>query len=330
MKVYDVKTVPKKNTSFSLIGICVSYHYLDTLQFMLPVNYLHFEKILLITQEDDIETIEFCKKFENVIVLLYNFTNNNKKFDKFGALNYAQKMAYTYYPDSWYLIIDSDIILPNNIIDVLNNEKLNTECIYGAMRINALKSSELLDKSDLLNNKKLINFIYNNILFSKNHPPCILGCFQLYKKKNIYHRGNIQSCEWGDYHFAHDHFTLFCNIENISYIHLGPSCKNWNGKIEGFNDDIYISLDNIFYECYKNIKNKYYNKKRQLVNTESKEINKIEKRKKMMITFFKVPPKSIHTIPSYPAFLFAKKKQNQVSIVSPFVPIRLLCKHLVP
>jgi len=68
---------------------------------------------------------------------------------------------------------------------------------------------------------------------------------------------------------------------------LGSSGKNWNGKIEGFNDDIHISLDSIFYECYKNSKNKYYNEKRQLVyTTASKKNEKMVKQKKMMITFF--------------------------------------------
>ena len=47
-KYNNVRTKPKKNNVISLIGICVSYNYFDTLQFMLPVNYLHFEKIYLI------------------------------------------------------------------------------------------------------------------------------------------------------------------------------------------------------------------------------------------------------------------------------------------
>ena len=90
IKIYNVKTPPQKNISFPLIGICVSYNYFDTLKFALPINYLHFDKIYIITQEDDIQTVEYCKKFDNVNVLFYDFKNNNKKFDKYGALNYAQ------------------------------------------------------------------------------------------------------------------------------------------------------------------------------------------------------------------------------------------------
>ena len=199
INIYDVKTFPQKNTSFSLIGLCVSYNYFDTLQFMLPINYLHFEKIYLITQEDDIEKRE---------------------------------------------------------------EKLNPECIYGAIRNNVSKSSELLNKLQIINNNK--NWIYNNIIHAKHNPPCIIGCFQLYKKQ-VYNRSNIGNAGQGDYYFGHDNFNIFCNFENILYFHLGPIAKNWYGKMESFIDDINISLNDIYYKCHKKLNNKYYNEKREIV-----------------------------------------------------------------
>jgi hypothetical protein len=253
----DIKIQPKKNTIFPLTGLCVSYNYFDTLKFMLPINYLHFEQIYLITQIDDIITIEFCKQFSNVTVLFYNFKNNNKVFDKYGAIKYAQQIMYKKYPNNWYLIIDSDIILPNNFIDILNKD-LNPECIYGATRNNLLKSSELLYKTDILSNKKNINFIFNNILHVKYKPPSILGCFQLYKKK-CYQNANFNNAGHGDYDFGYKNFKLFCNLENILYFHLGPSQKNWNGKVEYFIDDINISLNDIYYNCNIKCKNIYYN-----------------------------------------------------------------------
>ncbi len=271
-QIYDVKTPQTKNNSLSLIGLCVSYNYFDTLQFMLPVNYLHFDKIYLITQTDAKATIEFCKKFDNVIILFYNFKNNNKKFDKFGALNYAQKIAYMDYPESWYLIIDSDILLPNNFIDILDKENLNPECIYGAIRNNVLKSSELLNKTQIINSDKNKNIVFNNILHSKGNPPSILGCFQLYKK-HVYHRLNLNNASWGDYCFGYDNFKLFCNLENISCFHLGESGKNWDGKIISFIDDINIQLNDIYYNYNKRVNNIFYNTKCELVkygNTKNK------------------------------------------------------------
>lgn len=264
--IQNSNTPPKLNTTFSLIGLCVSYNYFDTLQFMLPVNYLHFNKIYIITQPDDIETIEFCHKFNNVVVLYYNLRNNNKKFDKYGALNFAQKKAYIEYPDSWYLIIDSDILLPNNFIDILNSEKLRHRCIYGAIRNNVNMASELFDKIQIINNPDNINLAVNNILYLKNNqPPAILGCFQLYKK-HVYQRENLTNAGHGDYCFGHDNFNIFCNLENIIYLHLGTSeDANWNGKTKSFNVNTIISIEDMYYMCCKKINNSYYNKKRKLI-----------------------------------------------------------------
>jgi hypothetical protein len=146
MNIFDIRVQSKKNNVLPLIGLCVSYNYYDTIQFVLPVNYLHFDKIYLITQPDDTKTIELARCFENVEIIFFDFKNNKKKFDKFGALNYTQKIVYKNHPDSWYLIFDSDIILPNNLIDILIKENLNSDCIYGAIRNNVLKTSELLNK----------------------------------------------------------------------------------------------------------------------------------------------------------------------------------------
>lgn len=265
IEIYHVKTPPKKNSTISLIGICVSCDYFDTLQFMLPVNHPHFEKIYLITNENDKETIEYCKKFDNVNVLFYNFTNNNKKFDKYGALNYAQEIVYKKYPESWYLIIDSDILLPNNLIDILSTVKLNPECIYGAIRKNVLKLSELLDKKKIINDHKNKKIFFNNILHFTNKPPSILGCFQLYKK-HVFHSDDYNNCGFGDYSFGHKNFDLFCNLENIIYIHLGETGKNWNGKIVHFTkDNNNISLEDIYYTCFKRCNNIYYNKNCKMI-----------------------------------------------------------------
>jgi len=262
MTIFDSKIKPPKNNSLPLIGICVSYNYYDTIKFVLPVNYLHFDKIYLITQVDDAQTIEFSNSYGNVKILFFNFKNNNKIFDKFGALNYAQKIVYENHPDSWYLIFDSDIILPNNFIDILIKENLNSECIYGGFRNNVLKTSELLNKKQIINKNK--QFLYNDILHFKNYPPCILGCLQLYKKK-VYHRNNMDNTGYGDYYFGHDNFNMFCNLENIIYFHLGESGINWGGKVISFIDDIGISIDDIYYICKKECNNIYYNLNREII-----------------------------------------------------------------
>jgi lipopolysaccharide biosynthesis glycosyltransferase len=258
----NVRIKPNKNELLSLIGICVSYNYFDTLQFMLPVNYLHFTKLYVVTQEDDKQTIDFCKQFDNVVVLLYKFKTADKTFDKYGALNYVQKIVYEEHPDSWYLIVDSDIILPTNFIDILIYEQLNPECIYGAVRYNLSQSSELLNKSRIIQKNK--TWKYNNILWNSS-PPSIIGSFQLYKKKDVYHRNDFKDAGTGDYIFGYDNFNLFCNLENMYVLHFGQANKNWSGKTVSFINDGHISLEDIYYSCNITASNIYYDNKCDIV-----------------------------------------------------------------
>lgn len=167
----------KVNKKLPIVGLCISYNYYDTLKFMLPANYMHFDKLYIVTQKDDTATVNLCKKYKNVKTLFYNFSSNGKKFDKYGAMRYAQHIIYKKYPKHWYVNIDSDIVLPNNAIDILTKQKLDKNNIYGIRRKEVLKSSELVNKNKLteidVGDKR------------------ILGFFQLYKKKHI----NIQNTQ---------------------------------------------------------------------------------------------------------------------------------------
>ena len=240
-------TLAKKNTSFSLIGLCVSYNYLETLQIMLPLNYNHFTHIYLVTQEDDIQTIEFCKYFDNVEVILFNFNNNNKKFDKYGGLNKIQELAYKNYPDSWYLIIDSDIILPANFIDLIKSQNLNENYIYGGYRNNLNKLSDIYL---FLDNK--LNFDKHNYKIWKKQV-MILGCFQLYKKHYHHALDDTSHINYGTAGYFDLKFTeLFKTRKylDLIFLHLGNETgenvkNNWQGKVIDFNIDINIDINKI-------------------------------------------------------------------------------------
>jgi hypothetical protein len=252
VKIYNVTVPPPKNTTFPLIGLSVSVNYFDTLQFFLPCNYLHFQKIYIITQEDQIQTIEFCKMFDNVIVLFHDFKNNNKHFDKYGGLNYAQEIAYRDYPESWYLIIDCDIILPNNLIDILNIDHLNPDCIYGTTRYICQSASNILNK-----HKYTCGNEY------KTFP--VIGFFQLYKKK-VFHRANMNhGAFFGDIYIVSDNFDVSCCLEDLLCIHLGTISKNWGGKVVSFINDINLECKQIYYKYDRRIHNKYYNKEGKIV-----------------------------------------------------------------
>lgn len=268
----------KKNNIFPLIGLCISYNYFDTLKYMLPINHMHFEKLYIVTHEDDINTIKFCGNFDNVEVLLYNFVNNGKRFDKYGAMNYAQHVMYKTYPKHWYVNIDSDIILPNNFINILKKEDLNDNCIYGIVRNEVLKSSELMDKNKLLEKNK--NF--QSYLF-RRQSNLIVGFFQMYKK-HIYQNINFDNAAHGDINFCYS-FELQKNLKNMHCFHLGPTVKNWNGKIADFIDDKKISLTDLYFNVETKIK-----ERKPLVKDIIKKVKKIKysNKNKTRIPFSKI------------------------------------------
>ena len=186
----------------------------------------------------------------------------------------VQQIVYEKYQNHWYLIIDSDIILPNNFIDILIKEELNEECIYGALRNNLDKSSDILNP--IIPDH---HWVFNNIIrdhskaFHFSHSPSILGCFQLYKKREIFYKNSNDSFLRGadyDYHFGYDNFDLFCNLENLVYLHLGRAGINWKGKVENFNNDCNINLNQIYFNCNIKCKNIYYDKHRKILNIKNK------------------------------------------------------------
>ena len=232
------------NYFFPLIGICVSYNYMDTLKFMLPINYRHFSKIYIVTQKTDISTINFSRKFDNIKVIFYELVNSNRKFDKWGAIKFAQKIIYKQYPLHWYLIFDSDVILPANFIKILENSNLKNDYLYSGVRTNIPKSSEILS----LHSKNYDNEPMNQMF---------LGSFQLYKQplyQPIFHRSDTRrgTAEDGDIYFN----RLFKNkqiLTNLVYLHLGPRTgtvkNNWRGKKYFFKDDININLRQFIFSC---------------------------------------------------------------------------------
>jgi hypothetical protein len=232
-----------KNDTFPLIGICVSYNYYDTLQFFLPVNHMHFEKLFIITQKDDEKTINLCKKFKSVKVLFYNFNKNNKVFDKYGAINHAQKIVYKKYPNHWYINIDSDILLPNNFVDLLKNKNLCEDYIYGILRTGVLKTSQLMNKNDELEKYKL--YIKEKQIDLNSFRKSVIGYFQLYKKQ-IYQGVDYINAAKGDIQFSRK-FDNYLYLNDIQCFHLGPTGKNWSGKTDDFIDDVNICEKELFF-----------------------------------------------------------------------------------
>ena len=79
-----------------------------------------------------------------------------------------------------------------DLVIILEQEQLHEDCLYGGMRLNVEKISQLHDKRKIMVNST--NWVFNDILYNAKLPnpyskhetcPGILGCFQLHKKKSL-------------------------------------------------------------------------------------------------------------------------------------------------
>jgi FkbM family methyltransferase len=132
-------------------AIIVCKNYSDYLKITLPLNKKHFDNIVIVTSADDVGTQDLCQK-HNVNYIIYNdFNKNNAKFNFGGARSYGlQNLKY----NDWVIIMDGDIIMPNNFRELFNLDKNDINKFYGSYRRFV---PSIRDYSDLINNIKSIH-----------------------------------------------------------------------------------------------------------------------------------------------------------------------------
>jgi hypothetical protein len=202
-----------------IIAISVSTNYDDILNIVLPQNYKFFKEWFIITDKDDILTLDILIKydFKNVKVLYYDFRNNNAIFDKGGAIQFAQLLINNRYKASniCILLIDSDIYLPDNFDDLIDKINIMENTLYGTEKRN--------DYYSYNNFKK--NIIDREFEYSQSY----VGYFQMYINNINYLYNNSKDASHCDLEFR----DLFANksiIRNLVVKHLGKGGINWQGR----------------------------------------------------------------------------------------------------
>lgn len=208
-KEQPVKKPRKENT----ISITVCVNFADKLLHSLECNSKFLKKLYVVTDPKDKASIDVCKKFPNVEVLLCpDAFKNNAKFNKSGLIKFAQVKITPLHREDWIIIIDADTIIPPNFwTEVIHFEQqflLNT--IY-LMKRKIYESTE-----DLLAGK-----------FKKAEIGC--GFFQLYYDKTRMYSDYSESAAVCDILFQ----QLFRNQKTLNgyCIHLGICGLDWDGRI---------------------------------------------------------------------------------------------------
>jgi len=203
----SIRQPNKSNT----IAITVCVNFADKLKLMLEANTAFLAKVYVVTDPSDKSTLEVCKLYTNVSVILCSDAfKNNAKFNKSGLIKCAQVALTPKHREDWIIIIDADTILPNNFWSETVKGIFSDDTVY------------------LLKRK-----IYKSLedVKSDTHSGVQDGCgfFQMYYKKNRMYGDYSESAGVCDVLFQ----QLFKHQKELNgfCIHLGQNGLDWNGRI---------------------------------------------------------------------------------------------------
>lgn len=202
-----------------LVGITVSTNYSDLLGEVLASNLAFFDHWVIVTQESDVATRQLLEGREAVTVLFWDPRAEGRTFDKGTAIRIAQEWAYREFPDSWYLILDSDISLPKEFHSVRQSMKgLPRWRVFGASR------RDYHRQSDFLAGRSGIAYKGSDQVY---------GYFQLYALPVL--SDASMDASWVDIDFR-DLFPRYELLPDLTVAHLGAKNANWKGRgpTEGF------------------------------------------------------------------------------------------------
>ena len=171
-----------KNT-LGVVGITVCVGYSELLELALRSNTTILRHIYVITKIDDIKTIKICEEYDNVETIYYdflvdrNFMNvhlkryndghmpnkpdmreefiqhridaaNDGGFNKGGGLRLGQQVAAKNNPDCHQLIMDSDIVLSDEMRPALNIDLVPGMLYVPTERRDYHKMKDYINKSN--------------------------------------------------------------------------------------------------------------------------------------------------------------------------------------
>jgi hypothetical protein len=196
-----------------VVAITVSTNYADLLDLVIRANQSFFDHWIVVTQEGDTATRSLVESRDDMSIVFWNPTAHGRLFDKGSALRAAQSLAYQKFPDCWYLVLDSDIALPENFGRLQSQlRKLDNRKIYGAQRM------EFGSYSDFLNQRNGVPYEASNAVF---------GYFQLYAlplKTKWSHDASRVDIDFRDLFFWRE------VLPDLTVSHFGVRTENWQGR----------------------------------------------------------------------------------------------------
>lgn len=199
-----------------IVAITVSTNYHDILPHSLRNNLDLFDHWYIATDKDDWRTWNTIAVHpqDTITVTHYPFKSTftdpvrgelqTRWFDKGGAIRSLQERAYSEFPDHWYLVLDTDILLRG--ARDLNTRNLCPDYLYGPQCRLDYRSL-----SDYHNGQIAHEYFHGH--------PRIIGFFQLYKQKKFYQQS--LDTNWCDDEFTQQWTSEQQRFLPITVDHLG-------------------------------------------------------------------------------------------------------------
>lgn len=119
------------------VTVCVGYA--DFLAETLPLNKPHFDRLLVVTTPDDVDTQRICSYHHVECLITTAFTDLGGTFRKGAGINAGlQKLKDGRNAGAWVAHLDADIALPAQTRQTLENAKLDPTLVYGIDRLNVI------------------------------------------------------------------------------------------------------------------------------------------------------------------------------------------------
>jgi hypothetical protein len=115
-----------------LEAVIVCVNYSDFLAHTLPSTKNQFDRLVVVTDYEDVETKRLCEYYNVKCVQTDVFYENGDKFNKGKGINEGLKHLDL---DGWVVHLDADIYLPPQTRSILENLPLDSSKIYGADRL---------------------------------------------------------------------------------------------------------------------------------------------------------------------------------------------------
>lgn len=197
----------------TVVQVCVDYA--DVLAHTLSINRPLFDRFIVVTVPDDIETREICRGYDVELVVTERFWSDGASFNKAAGLNEGLRRATT----DLVCSVDADTILPPSVLRHV--ARINDhESLYGMARKIHLTYTDYLNGSGETR---------------ATAPGYTIGFFQLFWRSSVFFPGEFDESYPTAAHYdiefmSHWPASRRLHLGELVASHIGQRQINWFGR----------------------------------------------------------------------------------------------------